>query len=397
MRRGASPALAAMLLAGCGIYDPSLLTATVTDAGDAGDAPYDACTATCNGECTDILRDRTSCGACGRACEGDCDDGTCAATVLASSRLGPRGIAVDVSRFYIANHGSVTIESASKIDGSDPTVLAGQAVFPESLLLDGTDLFWANNSNIIGMVGRVSQTGGTSYKIARDLPSPTALATDGARFYAATGAPNQSTGCASTDYVNAIVTCSKSSGCYQTGCPSVGGPTVLYTDSVRLTGVVVSGSTLFWTSRQGKYLKRCTLPACASPETVIATGLLGPTDVRVADGYVYVADTDGGSVVRCPIMGQCAAPAVIVDGQAEPLMLAVDATSVYFTNFAKGVVGAGSVVRCRLPDCAGGPVVLAKNGNAPWGLALDDAYVYWVEEGTAGENSSDGRVLRVTK
>lgn len=397
MRRAVVPALAATLLAGCGIYDPSLLTATVTDAGEAGDAPFDACTATCNGKCTDSLHDRTHCGACGRVCEGECDDGTCAATVLASNRLGPRGLAVDASRFYIANHGSVTLESASKTDGSDPTVLVGQAVFPESILLDGADVFWTNNSNILGTVGRVPQAGGTWYKMARDLPSPTALATDGTRFYVATGAPNQSSGCTSTDYVNAIVTCDKSTGCYQTGCPSVGGPTVLFTDSVRITGVAVSGSTLFWTSRQGKYLERCTLPACASPEIVIATGLLGPTDVRVADGYVYVADTDGGSVVRCPIMGQCATPTLIVNKQADPLMLAVDATNVYFTNFAKGVVGAGTVARCRLPDCAGGPVVLAKNGNAPWGLALDDAYVYWVEEGTAGESSPDGRVLRVTK
>ena len=82
---------------------------------------------------------------------------------------------------------------------------------------------------------------------------------------------------------------------------------------------------------------------------------------------------------------------------AYPADIAVDATSVYFTNFAKGVSGAGTVVRCTLPDCPGGPAVLANNGNGPWGLTLDDTYLYWVEEGTSGENSTDGLVLRVKK
>ena len=388
--------LALPLLGACSIYDPSLLAA-VSDAGPTGDAPYDACTAMCNGKCTDSLHDAKNCGACGRVCEGACDDGTCAATVLETARLGPRGIVVDASRFYITNHGSVSIEAGDKTDGSNLVIVAGVAVFPESLVLDGANVYWTNNSNLLGAVGQISQGGGPWYDMARDLPSPTAFALDANNFYVATGSPNQSPSCTTTSYVNGIITCNKLSGCFKTGCPATGGPTVLVSATVRPSGVAVDGSTLFWTSRQGKYLKRCALPACSAPETVIGTGLGGPTDVRVADGYVYVADTDGGAVLRCPTTGQCATPTIITNQQADPLMLAVDATSVYFTNFAKGAIGAGSVVRCTLPDCAGGPVVLAKNGNAPWGLTLDDANVYWVEEGTAGESSSDGRVLRVKK
>ena len=388
--------LASSLLFACSIYDPSLLTAA-SDGGPSGDAPYDACTATCNGKCVDSLRDAKNCGACGRVCEGACDDGTCAATVLASSRLGPRGIVLDANRFYITNHGSVSIEAGSKVDGSGLVIVAGVAVFPESLLLDGSNVYWTNNSSLLGAIGQISQSGGTWYDMARDLPSPTVFALDANNFYVATGSPNQSPNCTTTAYANAIITCNKFSGCFKTGCPSTGGPTVLVSDTVRPSGVAVDGSTLFWTSRQGKYLKRCALPACSAPETVIGTGLGGPTDVRVADGYVYVADTDGVAVLRCPTTGPSATPTTITSKQADPLMLAVDATSVYFTSFAKGAPGAGSVVRCGLPDCAGGPVVLAKKGNAPWGIAVDDANVYWVEEGTAGENSSDGRVLRVKK
>lgn len=387
-------ALALPLLVGCSIYDPSLL-APVRDAG-AGDAPYDACTAMCNGKCIDSLRDENNCGACGRACEGTCADGVCAPTVLASSRFGPRGIVVDATSFYITNHGSVSIESGSKTDGAGLSPVVGQAVFPESLVLDGSNLFWTNNSNLLGYVGEIPVFGGKYYTMARDLPNPTALAVDATNFYVATGSPNQSPNCTTGAYVNGIISCSKTNGCFQTGCPSSGGPTVLVTDTVRPSGVAVAGSTLFWTSREGKYLKRCTLPGCSSPETLIA-GLGGPTDVRVAGGYVYVADTDGGSVLRCPVSGQCATPKVIANRQADPLVLAVDATSVYFTNFAKGVSGAGTVVRCTLPDCPGGPAVLAKKGNGPWGVTVDEAFVYWVEEGTAGENSTDGQVLRVKK
>ena len=392
------PRLALVLgvLFGCNIYDPSLLT-SVSDAGPSGDAPYDACTAMCNGKCTDSLADPNNCGACGRTCEGDCKGGVCAPTVLAQSRFGPRGIVVDATSFYITNHGSVSIETGSKVDGSGLTIVEGQAVFPESLVLDGSNIYWTNNSNLLGYVGQVPSFGGKYYSMAKDLPSPTGLAVDSTNFYVTTGSPNLSpVPCTATSWVNAVISCSKTTGCYSVGCASGGGPNVIASDTVRPTGVAVDGSTLFWTSRAGKYLKRCALPACTAPEIVIS-GLGGPTDVRVAGGYVYVADTDGGSVLRCPTSGQCATPKVIVNKQADPLMLAVDATSVYFTNFAKGVSGAGTVVRCTLPDCPGGPAVLAKNGNGPWGLTVDEAYLYWVEEGSAGENSTDGLVLRVKK
>ncbi len=380
---------------GCSVYDSSLL-AGGGDGGADGDA--DACGKVCGGKCVDVSSDPGNCGDCGRTCETTCESGACTPTVLASGVPGPRAILVDDQNVYFADHGSISVESMSKVDGSGRTVVAGAQVFPERLTTDGTRLYWTNDSDVLGSFDSVFKTGGQSYILARDIPSPSGIAVSNGFLYVATSSPNNASACTTDAWTDSILKCSSTAGCYVAACTTTGGPLPIATQTgASPLSLAVNATTLYWTSYAGKAVYSCPLPDCAGGPQPFATGLSGPTDIVVNNGYVYFTDTAAGSVLRCGSAGCSGKPQVVVTGQADPEYLAVDDTNVYFSALAGSVAGQGQVLACALPSCAGGPIVVATGANAPYGVAVDADYVYWVEEGTAGSNSVDGRILKVKK
>ena len=89
-----------------------------------------------------------------------------------------------------------------------------------------------------------------------------------------------------------------------------------------------------------------------------------------------------GGVADC---GSTTGPIVLAAQQSQPLTIAVDATSVYWTSS-----GDGSVAVMKVPLCGGAVSTLAvgPDGNAT-GLAVDTSRVYWVSNG----NRADGWAL----
>ena len=68
---------------------------------------------------------------------------------------------------------------------------------------------------------------------------------------------------------------------------------------------------------------------------------------------------------------------VIASGQKTPTGIALSANFVYWANR-----DAGTIVRCPLQGCAGNePTLLASNIGTPQGLALDDKEFYWITTG----------------
>lgn len=97
-------------------------------------------------------------------------------------------------------------------------------------------------------------------------------------------------------------------------------------------GIAVTSKAVFWGSYSVNHLMKCDLPGCAS----------GPKELAKGSG---------------PVIG-----------------VAVDATSVYFTDWG---VATGAVRKCLLPDCSGGPIDMVVGLDKPNALSVSNTAIFW--------------------
>lgn len=105
--------------------------------------------------------------------------------------------------------------------------------------------------------------------------------------------------------------------------------------------------------------------------------------IRVDATSIYLTADD--MIQKLPLTG--GAPTVLASTQDDPRALALDATTVYWTN--TGLNNAvGSVM--QIAKTGGAPTTLATGLSVPSGIAVDATDVYWV-------NTTAGTVMRVPK
>jgi hypothetical protein len=119
--------------------------------------------------------------------------------------------------------------------------------------------------------------------------------------------------------------------------------------------------------------------ANSSTPTTLATGS-GTAGIAVDSQYVFWTASGDGKVLRCAATAaDCSAATAILQGQASPSRVAVDATGISWANAASG--SSGTVSECTYPDCAS-PFLLAQGQASPSELAMDATYVYWATGST---------------
>jgi hypothetical protein len=122
--------------------------------------------------------------------------------------------------------------------------------------------------------------------------------------------------------------------------------------------------------------------ATASIVTTLASGQDYPSGIAVDSTSVYWTNNRSGTINKILISGGTA-PVIIASGQGAPYGIAVDSTSVYWTNISSGTVNKKLI--------SGGTVTTLASGlNYPASIAVDSNSVYWMEDRTVKKVGING-------
>ena len=239
---------------------------------------------------------------------------------MASAQPGPISVATDGAYLYWVNEGLASVMGGVmgcplSGCGTAPTQLASGRASPQGLAVVAGNVFWNEQPAGGTQVFRCA-TGGCG-------GSPTLLATDqgsGTFTYWLTA-----------DATNVYwADTGKVLKCPATGCGT--NPT-LVAGSPTPFGVAVDATNIYWSTQNGQVFK-CPIAGCGGSGTLLVSGQGAIEDIAVDSAYIYWTDSQSGTVAKCAIAGCGNSPTVIAASQVMPMAgIAVDATSVYWTNF----------------------------------------------------------------
>ncbi len=140
---------------------------------------------------------------------------------------------------------------------------------------------------------------------------------------------------------------------------------------VEVSGIAFHSNAVYWTSWGEGTIS--TLPKSGGTPTVLTSEAHSPSALAVDDTSIYwtedVSD-GGGRVVSMPLGG--GTPLTLASGQNGPRGMTINATYVYWTTTLSNALS-------RVPLNGGELEVLSDDDTDYWGnVVLDDAYAYWV-------------------
>jgi hypothetical protein len=336
----------------------------------SGTAPTCKCAQTmCDGACVDLKTDNRNCGSCGKACSAgspstaQCTPTGCLVTLATGISLGD--IAVDVTNVYWTdiNAGNPGTVNKVPLGGGPTTALATGQLYPGSLAVDATTLYWACSNE--EAVKKVPIAGGPVVTIATSENGPCCLVLNATDLYyrstrgiirlplaggTPTALPSNGVGFslaldATSLYWRVDISGGITAQLLKMPLDGSSAPVSLVTSS-SMGALVVNGSTLYWTMPAGMIAGAgavAKMPVGGSVATPLATGLNEPSDLAVDGTHVYFTSYQDGTVSKIPVAG--GTPTIIASKQKMPSSVVVDGTSVYWTNYGGSTSPAGAVMK----------------------------------------------------
>jgi hypothetical protein len=322
--------------------------------------------------CTsDVESDPRNCGRCAHDCnEGACQGGVCQPYAIVTGNAGPNGITVANRTVYFTSVDD-TLETCMADDCMNTlTVMTNGQATPRGITSDATSIYWANEGLVVdgGLVGSIATcgllgcAGGFAHVLAPMQVGPYDVVVGSGIAYW------------TDNYGKAVRSCSVA------GCS--GEPTTLAADPTLLSGIAIDVTSVYWAEESAGNIIKCPLGGCTTL-TQFATGQSQPTKLDVANDTLFWSTS--GAIMSCPTSGCVGAPHVFASGQSSAYAIAHDATTLYWSLYEP----AGKVLACTLAGCAM-PTVLGALQDLPSAIAVDDSSVYWT-------NSGGGAVMRVMK
>ena len=265
-----------------------------------------------------------------------------------------------------------------------PTVLAVDRSV-EGLAVDASSVYWTNG---YGTIRKVGLAGGTPTTIASGQDGATKIAVDATNVYWNDQLPLRGP----RDHTFHE---SPSPGAVMKMPIAGGNPTTL-ASNVSPFEIAVDAVSVYWAENDspGRRLPSSAqvmkVPIAGGAPTTLASGQDAPQDLVVDGSYVYWTNIPGpclagscgsslpdtGTVMRVPVGG--GTPSTIASQQPGPSGIAVDATSVYWTNNPGGTVVAA-------PLGGGASSTLATGQGMPSHILADATGIYWTNETGGGD------------
>lgn len=283
---------------------------------------------------------------------------------LAGGQDAPRRLVVDDKYIYWVNQADEpsatgTITRIAKA-GGEPEVLASHQAVPEGIALDDDAVYWIARGVAVGngQLMRVPKAGG------EPAPQAVALAT-----YGTLAVDDQNIYLSDRFFVESI--------------PKAGGaPQVIaQLNSPAMLGIAIDDRRVYFTDMAGGSVRSV---AKVGGEAAAFTRTCTPGSVAAVDGYIYWTACLDVSLFRAPSAGD---PAVaLVPGKYAAHDFAVTSEHVYFATVGGFSVPGGIY---RLPRAGGDIEMVTGGGCGYWGIAVDATSVYFTNRLDGTVNAID--------